>query len=427
MKNTASAVVEQPAATKIAQLVESHRILIVDDEMGILDAYKDILNPKTNVTSIKSSRSKNAPPMNLATTPILNDLFELTMVPSGEEALAQVKKANKEGRPFAMGFFDVLLGDGIDGIETVKKIHETDPHMYAVLVTAYQDRHVDSINQIFGENFQDRWDYLNKPFTQGEIRQKARSMVSMWNLRKKEEMLRSYLEELKRHLSENEKMLMVAAVARNVGHEFGNILLQIMGRADLSKDGTQVEMKKALETILIATEHASKVLDRFKSLAKPTESSQNFSTFPIIEPLDETLSLMEHELRRRQIKIIKSISEPSLVFANKSSLVQVFMNLTINALHAMDDKGQIEFAGKVVNKNFELRVRDSGKGIPPENLDFIFSPFFTTKGDKGTGLGLAICKEIIEISHGGKLIAQNHLKGGAEFIISIPTSKEDQG
>src|SRR4029079_4403266 len=107
----------------------------------------------------------------------------------------------------------------------------------------------DSIQQVFGKEAQDRWDYLNKPFSEGEIRQKARNMVSMWNIRKKEKAHREKLDHLKTQLSENEKMFTVAAVARGVGHEFGNILLQIMGRADLSKSGSEAEMRKALETI----------------------------------------------------------------------------------------------------------------------------------------------------------------------------------
>ena len=103
----------------------------------------------------------------------LDDQFELTLVPTGEEAIEAVKKSLAEKKPFALGFFDVLLGTGIDGIETVKRIHALDPEMYAVLVTAYQDRHVDSIRSLFGKEFQDRWDYLNKPFSEGEILAKS--------------------------------------------------------------------------------------------------------------------------------------------------------------------------------------------------------------------------------------------------------------
>src|SRR6185312_14251870 len=144
------------------------------------------------------------------------------------DAIAEVKKALAQGKPFAMGFFDVLLKTGIDGIETVKKIHQLDQEMYAVLVTAYQDRHVNVIHEVFGDEFEDRWDYLNKPFSEGEILQKARSMVSMWNVRRKSDAQQEALDELKQKMGEKEKTFTVSAVARSVGHEFGNILLQII-------------------------------------------------------------------------------------------------------------------------------------------------------------------------------------------------------
>jgi len=121
---------------------------------------------------------------------------------------------------------------------------------------------------------------LNKPFSEGEILQKARNMVSMWNIRSQEEQHRREIDEMKLKFNENEKLLTIAAVARSVGHEFGNILLQIMGRADLSRGGAAPEMKSALDTILTATEHASQVLDRFKSLARPAEVKHHLRNSP---------------------------------------------------------------------------------------------------------------------------------------------------
>jgi len=71
----------------------------------------------------------------------------------------------------------------------------------------------------------------------------------------------------------------------------------------------------------------------------------------------------------------------------------------------------------------EIRVRDSGPGIPQDHLESIFEAFFTTKGEQGTGLGLSICKEVVEITHGGKLSVCNHAGGGAEFCMVIPIAR----
>lgn len=394
----------------------SRRILIVEDEKAILDVYRDILSPKTTASTLKSSRGAAKPgdPSQKS-----DDVFELTLVPTGEEAIEAVKKSLAEGKPFALGFFDVLLGKGIDGIETVKRIHALDSEMYAVLVTAYQDRHVDSIRSLFGTEFQDRWDYLNKPFSEGEILQKARNMVSMWNIRRRDTEHRVVLDNLKSKLLASEKSLTIAAVARSIGHEFGNILLQIMGRADLSRDGTPETMKAGLETILLATEHASKVLERFKNLAKPTESHQ-LQKMDIAQPIDEVLLLVDHELKRRNIQTVVNVEGLPKINANHNTLVQVFMNLIINSMHAMKENGKLEITGKLSGENVEIIVRDTGPGIPKENFEKVFESFFTTKGDSGTGLGLSICKEIIEITHSGRISVSNHPEGGAMFRILIP-------
>lgn len=395
---------------------QSNRVLIVDDEPGILQAYKDILTPATNVVQLKSSRNLKGPG-----TVTKTNGFELVMVSSGEEALEEVKKSIAERRPFAMGFFDVILKTGIDGIETVRQIHEIDSEMYAVLVTAYQDRHVSSIQEIFGAEFQDRWDYLNKPFSEGEILQKARAMVSMWNVRQQSRVQAAHLDSLKRKMGENEKTLTVAAVARSVGHEFGNILLQILGRADLALTANPEEMKKALETIIAASEQASKVLQRFKTLSNNRKQEMTLTKINLKKPIEDTISLMHHELHRRSIATeLVGFEDIPLVNGNVSSLIQVFMNLVINACHAMKDKGKISFIAKKLSDNsVEIKVRDTGSGIAEAHLENIFEAFFTTKGETGTGLGLCVCKEVIEINHRGKLTAANY-KDGAEFTITLP-------
>ena len=398
------------------QYQESRRILVVDDENEILQAYKDILSPKSNVVALKSSRSISSESKPVSTT----DVFEVVAVSSGEEAVEAVRKSVQEGKPFAIGFFDVLLKGGIDGIEAVRQIHDIDKELYAVLVTAYQDRHVNSIQKVFGPEFQDRWDYLNKPFSEGEILQKARSMVSMWNIRRKIKLQQEYMDEMKSQLSMNEKNMTVAAVARSVGHEFGNVLFQIMGRAELCQNASPEEMKKGLETILLASEHAAKVLQRFKNLSNPKTESPTFGMIDISKPIDDTLLLLDHELHRRSITVEKNWTGTPMAYGHHSALVQVFMNLIINATHAMGQDGQIVISATPLAEDLEIKIKDSGPGIDPKNLDSIFEAFFTTKGRQGTGLGLCVCKEIIEISHGGSLTVSNHPEGGAEFKILLP-------
>jgi len=218
---------EKEERQELPPVKENRRILVVEDEPEIAKSYEAILvQNSTNVVPLRrSSRSQTtseAPTMVPAG-------YELVVVHHAPKALEAVRNAIQAGQPFAMGFFDVKLGPGIDGIELVRQIHEIDPEMYAVFVTAYNDRNVDSINTLLGPTMADKWDYLNKPFSEGEILQKARNAINLWNLRRQKNDQKIKLAEANRRLHIGERMVSVAAVARGVGHEFGNILTQIIG------------------------------------------------------------------------------------------------------------------------------------------------------------------------------------------------------
>ena len=100
-------------------------------------------------------------------------------------------------------------------------------------------------------------------------------------------------------------------------------------------------------------------------------------------------------------------------------LNQVFTNILINACQAIDGKGTISISTEYKDKNLIVKIKDSGKGIPQNQLNKIFSAGFTTKGvGVGTGLGLAICAKIIE-KHKGEITVNSEVGKGSEFIITI--------
>jgi two-component system, NtrC family, sensor kinase len=105
-------------------------------------------------------------------------------------------------------------------------------------------------------------------------------------------------------------------------------------------------------------------------------------------------------------------------------LKQVFLNLIINAAQAMDGKGEITITTIGGKRKIKVKIKDTGPGIPPEIMDKLFSPFFTTK-EKGTGLGLAISYGITE-RHGGRIDVTSELGKGSTFVVSLPVSKEHE-
>ena len=131
-----------------------------------------------------------------------------------------------------------------------------------------------------------------------------------------------------------------------------------------------------------------------------------------------TLELIRHETKNR-IEIIKHYGEIPAVKCFPNMLNQVFTNILINACQAIEDKGTITITTEYKNKKLIVKIKDTGRGIPRNQLDKIFTAGFTTKSSGvGTGLGLAICSKIIE-KHKGKIIVNSEVGKGSEFIITI--------
>ena len=114
-----------------------------------------------------------------------------------------------------------------------------------------------------------------------------------------------------------------------------------------------------------------------------------------------------------------------LVVADFNQLVQVFINLVVNAVQAMNEGGKLTIHTATENGWVRMSVSDTGCGIPPENMDKLFTPFFTTKEDvKGVGLGLAVSYGIIE-RHGGRIEVQSEVGKGSTFTIFLPAHREE--
>lgn len=400
--------------------VPNRKILIVDDEPEIAQGINRILSPQAqNIVQLKSSRSKRK-----QESPATNE-FEVVVVNNPTDALKAVEQAVQERRPFAMGFFDVMLGAEIDGIELVKKVFEIDPRLFAVFVTAYHDRSVDAIGSFLGEEAREKWDYINKPFTEGEILQKARNATSLWDLNRLKDWQAERLEVAHQLLLNSEKHNAVAAIGRSVAHEFGNLLTHIIGHAEIAKMSDSFEdVKNSLDVILKAGHTANSVLKNFRSLNDDEPTHIEFKIININAIVEEALELMEFRFRRHNIKVDRDRLKDITAEVNKNSLVQVFANVFINAIHAMPDGGSISIDMKTETDRVIIQIRDTGMGIPEENLQRVLEPLFTTKGSEGSGLGLAICKEIIEVEHAGHFKIENHKDGGVLITLEIPQIKE---
>jgi two-component system NtrC family sensor kinase len=221
----------------------------------------------------------------------------------------------------------------------------------------------------------------------------------------------------------SEKLASLGVLAGGVAHEINNPLMVILGRTELmlmNQDLADV-MKKDLETICNETQRIGNIVQNLLAFARKSRQ-EKIEPVQINDVLLRTLMLSEHQLTVGNVKVIKELdSSLPRIEANAGQLQQVFMNLLINAHHAMPEGGDLVVrTGQVPDERVFIEIGDTGSGIAEEDVNRIFDPFFTTKEEgKGTGLGLAVSRNIIE-GHGGEIGVQSATGVGTTFRVILP-------
>jgi hypothetical protein len=174
-----------------------------------------------------------------------------------------------------------------------------------------------------------------------------------------------------------------------------------------------------LDKIAKQTFRASEIVNSLLNFSRTSTTS--FGGVSLNRVIQETLSLLDHQLRKAGIEIHTDL-EPDLppVHGNTGKLQQVFLNLFLNARDAMAAGGRLDVRTWSEASGARVEVADSGHGIAPEHLHRVYDPFFTTKAArKGTGLGLSVTYGIIQ-EHGGSIEVANRRGGGARFRLELP-------
>jgi two-component system NtrC family sensor kinase len=140
--------------------------------------------------------------------------------------------------------------------------------------------------------------------------------------------------------------------------------------------------------------------------------------------LESTLTIAWNELKYK-VTVNREYGQLPRVRCNLGQLNQVFLNILVNAAHAIEELGEIRIATWAEEQLIKVTISDNGGGIPSENVKRIFDPFFTTKEvGKGTGLGLSIAYDIIVNKHGGNIDVTSEQGLGTTFTISLPVKRE---
>ncbi len=227
--------------------------------------------------------------------------------------------------------------------------------------------------------------------------------------------------ELEQRLVQADKLSSIGLLAAGVAHEVNTPLAVISTYAQMLAKQVADDSQKSLilDKIAKQTFRASEIVNSLLNFSRTSTTS--FGDVNLNKVIQETVSLLEHQLKKAGIEV-KSSLEPELppVHGNAGKLQQVFLNLFLNARDAMASGGRLEIRTWAEASGARIEVADTGQGIAPENLHRIYDPFFTTKAArKGTGLGLSVTYGIIQ-EHGGSIEVENRRAGGAKFRIELP-------
>ena len=244
------------------------------------------------------------------------------------------------------------------------------------------------------------------------------------------------LEKTQDQLVRSDKLATMGQMAAGIAHEVNNMLTPVLASLymiEKEKDKFEPALADIIQT---ATESGKRAVDMLRDILDYSrKGSENFVDVDVVTVLDKTLNLLSFKLKKGRVKLNKKYGdEPVIVSANPGQLEQVFTNLCINAIDAMqvNEGGILEIEVNVVDggsseKNagcVQVKFTDNGPGIPEEIRETIFEPFYTTKKEgEGTGLGLFITHGIVE-KHGGLISVENAAEKGTTFVINLPYKGE---
>ncbi len=400
------------------------RILIVDDDAAVRQAYREILAPRESESFLKGEGLFGSAQTASTNRPLS---YEIREAENGAKARELVCEARILGNPFGMAFVDMKM-PGMNGAETAREIWKIDPNMKMVIVTAFSDVLPDEIIRIVGRN--DIF-YLRKPFNPEEIRQFARALCSQWVLdREREAAL------LAKEARKKESLVCMAGA---VAHHLNNLLAVVMGNLELLTEDVPEESKKGrcLDHAMTAAHRGGNLGGQL--LAYLGQRLNNKTSCDISVEVAGALPLIKNSIPPKVGLATRLAPNPPAVSLDPEAFREILTGLITNAWEAMGrDEGTVtlatgvtlfdpsgwlqiiapeEFGGEYVY----LEVTDDGAGMDKETLERMFDPFFSTKFT-GRGLGLATIQGIVQ-SHDGWIGVRDSSDKGTTLQVGFPAAQ----
>ena len=313
----------------------------------------------------------------------------------------------------------------LDGVAVLRQVRKLSPDAALIVMTG----HADQESIIRAINTAGLYGFLEKPWDNAQV------LVSVQNALEKVALVRRLKErnaELERALAElhdaqdrlvaAERLAAVGRVASGIAHEIGN-QLALLGYAELigEKHADDPETVDMVAPLLAARRRLGVMVDTIKDFARGAAKGRYERQVQPIRPIvDEALNILRFDKRMRGRKLVREPDDAAVTArVNDDKILQVVLNLIGNALQATPEGGRVRVGTSRQGDHAVIEVEDDGCGIPPETLERIWEPFFTTKGAQGNGLGLGISRRIVE-EHGGRIGVVSRPEEGTRFRIELP-------
>jgi two-component system sensor histidine kinase PilS (NtrC family) len=236
------------------------------------------------------------------------------------------------------------------------------------------------------------------------------------------------IREMEREIQRKQWLAGIGEMASGIAHEIRNPLASLSGSMQVLRQELRLdtEQKRLMEIALKETDRLNGIVTAFLMYARPMPLNRKSCDLHLL--LNETLQLLKtNEVIRHGVEVVADWeSRPLPILADPDRIKQVFWNLYLNACEAMPRGGRLRLCTRLIpngnRQTVEVSVEDEGEGIPPEHLDKIFQPFFTTK-DRGSGLGLALVHRVVE-QHEGSVRVESAKGKGTRMVVRLPFHEE---
>jgi two-component system NtrC family sensor kinase len=468
---------------------EGRRILVIDDNPSIFRDFRRVLGGPSTKSDLDWIHKEL---LGVSVAQAKGPEFLLDDAHCGETGVDKVIKARADGRPYAVAFVDMRLGSGWDGITTIEHLWRADPDVQVVICSGYSDCSWEYIRRRLGvsngllilkkpfdtaEVSQLAHALTSKWALHRAARQRAEELEEVVRTRTQE--LEAANRQLTTEIAERRKMEAelrlaqkleaIGQLAAGIAHEINTPTQYVSDNVHFLRGsfsalvGLREKLHEACKRLAAGTSSApaeltaiaeyeedidyeylsarapkavDAALEGLDRIARIVQAMREFGHHDSGErtPVDLNHAILTTlEVARNEYKYVAEVEtelEPlPAVLCLGGEMNQVFLNLIVNAAHAIRDvvkdsgaMGKIRIDTKLRDGDVLIRISDTGTGIPKDIQRRVFDPFFTTKEvGRGTGQGLAIARSVVD-KHGGQISFETEAGSGTTFLIRIPTA-----